>query len=160
MAKLEEWGIKTQTEDHEAVFTVEASQNVHRQISGAHTKNLFLKDKKGALFLVTAAHETQVNLKNLHKKLGSGRLSFGKAELLEDALGVTPGSVTAFAILNDTEGRVRFVLDARLATEDIINAHPMINTATTSIARADLLTFIEKTGHAVEIVDLEGEVEG
>ncbi|MBV6657653.1 MAG: prolyl-tRNA synthetase associated domain-containing protein, partial [Devosiaceae bacterium] len=134
------------------VFTVEQSQHIHRQIEGAHTKNLFLKDKKGTLFLVTAAHGTQVDLKTL----GCGRLSFGKGELLEATLGVTPGSVTAFAIINDTDKAVRFVLDANLLAADTINGHPMQNTATTSIARDDLFAFVERTGHAVEVIDLEG----
>ncbi len=157
LGQLESWGITTGTVDHEPLFTVEQSTNVHRQVAGDHTKNLFLKDKKGALFLVTAAHATQVNLKTLHKKLGCGRLSFGNADLMEEKLGVTPGSVTAFAVINDVDQNVRFILDANLANSEVINAHPLVNTATTSIARNDLMTFVEKTGHEVMIVDLEGD---
>lgn len=156
--QLSAWGLITKTVDHEPLFTVEQSTNVHREVEGAHTKNLFLKDKKGALFLVTAEHATRVNLKNLHKKLGCGRLSFANADLMQHHLGVTPGSVTALAIINDVDHTVAFVLDENLMRAEIINAHPLENTATTSIARDDLLTFAEKTGHTVHIVDLEGDL--
>jgi Ala-tRNA(Pro) deacylase len=151
-------GIETKTVDHEPLFTVEQSTKVHRAVEGAHTKNLFLKDKKGALFLVTADHATQVNLKNLHKKLGCGRLSFGNANLMEAHLGVTPGSVTALAIINDVDHTVTFVLDATLMNAAIINVHPLENTATTSIVRDDLLAFVERAGHEVQIVDLESDL--
>lgn len=155
LERLDSWGFETKTTEHEPLFTVEQSQAVHRDIEGAHTKNLFLKDKKGALILVTAAHQTSVDLKSLHKKLGCGRLSFGNADLMQEKLGVTPGSVTAFAVINDTEGAVRFVLDANLQEAAIINAHPLVNTATTSIGRDDLLAFVERTGHRVEVISLE-----
>lgn len=157
LSQLESWGIKVTTVDHEPLFTVEQSTQVHREVSGSHTKNLFLKDKKGALFLVTAEHGTQVNLKNLHKKLGCGRLSFANAELMQTHLGVTPGSVTALAVINDTEGRVAFILDQNLVRADVINAHPLVNTATTSLAREDLLAFVRKTGHDVTVIDLESD---
>lgn len=159
LARLEEWELSVSTVDHEPLFTVEQSTKVHRQVAGSHTKNLFLKDKKGALFLVTAEHATQVNLKNLHKKLGCGRLSFANADLMQAHLGITPGSVTALAIINDTACKVCFVLDQHLAETDIINAHPLENTATTSIARDDLMTFARKTGHDVTIVDLESDID-
>lgn len=155
--QLESWGITVKTVDHEPLFTVEQSTQVHREVSGSHTKNLFLKDKKGALFLVTAEHGTQVNLKNLHKKLGCGRLSFANAELMQTHLGVTPGSVTALAVINDTEVRVAFILDQNLMQADVINAHPLVNTATTSLAREDLLAFVRKTGHDVTVIDLESD---
>ncbi len=158
LAQLDAWSISTKTVDHEPLFTVEQSTKVHREVEGAHTKNLFLKDKKGALFLVTAEHATQVNLKNLHKKLRCGRLSFGNADLMQAHLGVTPGSVTALAVINDVDHTVTFVLDANLMNAAIINAHPLENTATTSIARDDLLAFVEKTGHDVRIVDLESDL--
>lgn len=158
LAQLQAWDIDSHTTDHEPLFTVEQSTKVHRQVEGAHTKNLFLKDKKGTLFLVTAEHATQVNLKNLHKKLSCGRLSFANADLMAQHLGVTPGSVTALAVLNDTSHAVRFVLDSRLMDAQIINAHPLENTATTSIGRDDLIKFVERTGHTVEIVDLESDL--
>lgn len=157
MQQLDTWGLASTTVDHEPLFTVEQSTKVHREVAGAHTKNLFLKDKKGALFLITASHETQVNLKTLHKTLGCGRLSFANAELMQAHLGVTPGSVTALAVINDTAHKVRFVLDANLMQADIINAHPLENTATTSLSREDLIAFVERTGHEVLVVDLQGD---
>lgn len=159
LAQLDAWDIHVTTVDHEPLFTVEQSTIVHRKVAGSHTKNLFLKDKKGALFLVTAEQATQVNLKNLHKKLGCGRLSFANADLMQTHLGVTPGSVTALAVINDQAGNVCFVLDQNLMNADIINAHPLVNTATTSIARDDLIAFARKTGHEVTIVDLESDTE-
>lgn len=149
-------GITTTTFEHPAVFTVAESEAVEKAISGGHTKNLFLKDAKGALYLITALASTEVDLKGLPKVIGSARLSFGKAELLAEVLGVTPGSVTAFALMNDREHKVRFVLDQALMAYDIINGHPLENTATTSIARDDLLRFIRATGHEPQIVSLNG----
>lgn len=157
MDQLERWNIDARTVDHEPLFTVEQSTAVHRQVEGAHTKNLFLKDKKGALFLVTASHATQVQLKTLHRKLGCGRLSFANAELMQAHLGVTPGSVTALAVINDREQAVSFVLDRNLMQAAVINVHPLENTATTSLAREDLIAFVEKTGHTVQVVDLESD---
>lgn len=155
LAQLAAWNLPVTTVDHEPLFTVAQSTAVHRDVEGAHTKNLFLKDKKGALLLITAAHATTVELKRLHTKLDCGRLSFASAERLMQHLGVTPGSVTPFALINDPDAKVRFILDAHLAKADIINAHPLENAATTSIARADLITFVERTGHGVTVLDLE-----
>jgi Ala-tRNA(Pro) deacylase len=154
MARLRELGIETATVEHPPVFTVAESDEVHRQIPGAHTKNLFLKDAKGALFLVTALHSTDIDLKSLPKVIGSARLSFGKAELLMEVLGVAPGSVTAFAVMNDKARQVSVVLDAALMDHDIVNCPPLENTATTSIARDDLLRFIRATGHEPRICRL------
>jgi Ala-tRNA(Pro) deacylase len=155
LAQLDAWNIASTTHEHEALFTVEQSAAIHRQVEGSHTKNLFLKDRKGALFLVTARHDTRVNLKNLDRKLGCGRLSFANADLLMAHLGVTPGSVTALALINDRNHKVGFVLDQNLMQAAIINAHPLVNTATTSLARDDLLRFVEATGHRAMIIDLE-----
>src|SRR5690606_9672809 len=135
-------------------------EQLHREIPGAHTKNLFLKDAKGALFLVVAEAHTHIDLKSLPRLLGCSRLSFGKAELLEETLGVTPGSVTAFAIMNDTSRQVSTIFDEKLMESDRINCHPMVNTATTSIARDDLLRFIRASGHEPRIVKLEGHDQG
>ncbi|MEM6711976.1 MAG: prolyl-tRNA synthetase associated domain-containing protein [Pseudomonadota bacterium] len=158
MQQLEDWSILSTTVEHEPLFTVQQSTAVHRDVPGAHTKNLFLKDKKGNLFLVTAEHGTQVNLKVLHKKLGCGRLSFASADLMQAHLGVTPGSVTALAIINDSDMQVSFVLDQRLMDSETINVHPLENTATLSLARDDLLAFVEKTGHGAAVVDLESDM--
>ncbi len=154
MERLAELGIETRTVDHAPVFTVEDSGELYEKIAGGHTKNLFLKDAKGRLFLIVAHHGTRVDLKSLPPVIGSARLSFGKAELLEAVLGVQPGSVTAFAVMNDGENQVRVVVDQNLMRFDTINLHPMENTATTSIAREDLLRFIRATGHSPQIAAL------
>jgi Ala-tRNA(Pro) deacylase len=151
---LADLGIETKTIDHPAVFTVAESDNVEISLPGAHTKNLFLKDDKGALFLVIANSGTRVDLKSLSKKLGTGRFSFGKPELLLDTLGVTPGSVTAFAAINDTTNRVKIIVDEALMVDGSINCHPLENTATTNIARDDLLRFIRATGHEPRVMVL------
>lgn len=152
--RLSELGIATRTVSHEAVFTVAESEKLERELPGGHTKNLFLKDAKGRLFLITAESRSPIDLKSLHKVLGCARLSFGKADLLMEVLGVEPGSVTAFALINDPGGRVAFILDAKLMNHDTINCHPLVNTATTNIARDDLLRFIRSVGHEPRIVEL------
>lgn len=154
--RLSALGIQTGTIDHDAVYTVAESSEIDARLPGAHTKNLFLKDDKGKLVLVVAVTSTAVDLKALPKKIGIGRLSFGKPDLLMTVLGVTPGSVTAFAIANDTAQRVTLVLDSALMTHDSLNCHPLENTATTNIARDDLLRFIRSTGHEPKIIMLAG----
>ena len=152
--RLAALSIATTTLDHAAIFTVAESSCVEAALPGAHTKNLFLKDDKGALFLLVAKTSTNVDLKAVSKRLGAGRFSFGKPELLLSVLGVSPGSVTAFAIANDTANRVQLVLDFELMSDDSLNCHPLENTATTNIARDDLLRFIRSTGHEPKIITL------
>jgi len=148
-------GIRTTTVTHDPVFTVEEAQALRGTIPGAHTKNLFLKDKKDRLFLVVAPEDALLELKQVHHLIGaSGRVSFGKPDLLLETLGVTPGSVTAFAVINDTAGAVTLVLDGALARAESVNSHPLVNTATTTIRTEDLLTFLRATGHEPLIVDL------
>jgi len=151
---LQSLGIETRTHEHPPVFTVAESLAIEKAVPGGHTKNLFLKDKKDRLFLVVALNNAVVDLKTLHKQLDSDRLSFGKAELLEAVLGVRPGSVTPFSLINDTGNRVKVVLDSIMMQEALLNYHPLENTATTSIARDDLLRFIRATGHEPRIVKL------
>jgi len=147
-AALDALGIAHETISHPALFTVEQSKALRGSIPGAHTKNLFLKDKKGKLFLVTAVENTQIDLKRLHEVIGgTGRLSFGNPEQLMRHLGITPGSVTAFAVINDTARSVTMILDARLQAYELINCHPLVNTMTTGIAWQDLLRFLVSTGH-------------
>jgi Ala-tRNA(Pro) deacylase len=155
-AYLRKLGIETRTIEHPAVFTVEESGALHRNVPGGHTKNLFLKDAKGKLWLVVAEAHVVVDLKNLHKSVDAARFSFGKAELLQEVLGVAPGSVTALALINDTAGRVQVVVDATLMGYDSINCHPLVNTATTNIARDDLIKFMRATGHEPMITTLSG----
>jgi Ala-tRNA(Pro) deacylase len=156
MAHLDELGLKTTTIDHEPVFTVAESERLHHEIPGGHTKNLFLKDAKDKIWLVVAECHTPVDLKALPKVIGSARLSFGKPELLMEVLGVAPGSVTALALVNDPAGRVSVVVDQRLMEYEIINCHPLVNTATTSIRRDDLIKFMKASGHAPRILPLTG----
>lgn len=155
-ARLAELGIKTETLEHEAVFTVAESERLERDLPGGHTKNLFLKDAKDRLFLVVAQSHTPVDLKSLHKLIGSARLSFGKPDLLMEVLGVAPGSVTALAVINDDQKRVSVVVDQRLMGYERINCHPLVNTATTSIARDDLIRFMRASGHEPLIVAIDG----
>jgi Ala-tRNA(Pro) deacylase len=153
IAFLEGLGIETRTHDHPAVFRVGEGEAVKAAIPGAHTKNLFLKDAKGQLWLISAADRTVIDLKRLHPVIGSARLSFGSAELMEEALGVTPGSVTAFALINDPAHRVRFVLDRTLAEAERVNFHPLTNTATTGISQKGFRKFLAAVGAALLVVD-------
>ena len=153
LAYLDALGLSHETVDHPPVFTVAESDQIKADMPGGHTKNLFLKDKKGALILISALQSTEIDLKGLHKRLECGRLSFGKPDLLHEALGVTPGSVTAFAIVNDPEKRVRFILDAALMAHETVNFHPLKNDATTAVSSADLMKFVRALGREPEIVD-------
>lgn len=146
--KLDELSIDVTTHEHPPLHTVEESQALRGIIPGAHTKNLFLRDRKGQLFLVTALEDAEIDLKTIHHVIGaSGRVSFGKPETMEACLGVRPGAVTPFGVLNDTEGQVKVVLDEDLMHHEVINAHPLHNAATTSIGKNDLLRFLEAVGH-------------
>jgi Ala-tRNA(Pro) deacylase len=157
LQRLASLGINAKTTDHPPLFTVEESRALRGEIPGAHTKNLFLKCKKGTLWLVVALEEAVIDLKRVHTRLGSGRLSFGKPELLLEALGVPPGSVTPFSLINDTKRRVSVVLDEAMMRHEILNFHPLENTATTTISRDDLLTFITDCGHKPMILAVSGD---
>jgi len=151
-AYLDTLGIAHKTVTHAAVFTVEEARDLRGAIAGGHTKNLFLRDKKGAPYLVVAPEDAAIELRSLHRLLGaSGRFSFGSAELMQDVLGVLPGSVTPFAAINDKERRVSVVLDAALMTHEVLNFHPLVNTATTTISRDGLLKFLAATGHTPRV---------
>lgn len=152
--------IETKTYEHEAVFTVDESADLKKDMPGCHTKNLFLKDKKGNLMLVVCANDTLVDLKGFHKKAECGRVSFGNADLLWEHLGVKPGSVTPFSLINDKDSQsVRLFLDHNMMQHDLLNYHPLENTATTAISREDLLKFFDGTGHTPTILELEKEEE-
>ena len=154
LARLDALGIAHATTDHAAVFTVEESRALNAALPGMHSKNLFLKDAGDRLWLVTAEAERRVDLKTLHHRIGAKRLSFGKPDLLMEALGVAPGSVTPFALINDGVRRVTFVLDAEMATAPVLNFHPLVNTATTAISADGLRAFLRSTGHVPLVVDL------
>jgi Ala-tRNA(Pro) deacylase len=147
------------THEHPAVFRVEEGLELKAAMPGAHTKNLFLKDKKGRLWLISARQDTVVDLKRAPKTIGSDRLSFGNEGLLYETLGLTPGSVTALGLVNDPDQRVTFVLDKALWDADIVNFHPLTNTATTALAQAEFRRFLSLVGREPVVVDfarLEG----
>lgn len=152
--RLDAMGIRWTLHEHEAVFTVDASASLHAAIPGAHTKNLFLKDSGGQFWLVTAPHDAKIDLKTLPQLIGSKKLSFGKAGDMERLLGVTPGSVTPLAAINDKEGEVRMVIDSRLTRHGCVNVHPLRNTATIGLSGPDLTEFLHNIGHVALIVEV------
>ena len=151
-ARFEALGIDARTRDHAPVYTVEEAQALRGEIPGGHCKNLFLKDDKGNIWLIVCLEEAQVDLKAAPAKIGSRRLSFGKPELLKEVLGVEPGSVTPFGLINDAEKRVNVVLDAAMMAHELVNYHPLENTATTTIRSQDLVAFIRSCGHEPKVV--------
>lgn len=152
-AYLDALGIAHTTHWHEAVFTVGESTELKASMPGGHTKNLFLKDKDGAIVLIAAEAHSELKLNQLHRLIGTKRLSFGAPDLMVDLLGVTPGSVTAFALMNDKACRVRFLVDAALMAHDPVNFHPLTNTGTTAVSRKDFEKFVRATGHGFEVID-------
>lgn len=156
-AYLDSLGIAHQTVSHPPAFTVGQARELRGQLPGGHTKNLFLRDKKHALFLVVAEEDALIDLKGLHRVLGaSGRFSFGSADLMQEVLGVTPGSVTPFAAINDMDGRLTVVLDAAMMVHETLNFHPLANTMTTAVSRDDLVKFLEATGHPPRVEKVSG----
>jgi len=145
--KLRALGISWRTHAHEPVFTVEEARNLRGQLPGTHTKNLFLEDKRGGLWLVVAREDLRVDLNALSKKIGAPRFSFGKPERLVEALGIAPGAVTPFAMMNAAPGGVRVILDDGMLGRDPLNFHPCRNDRTAAIASADLVQFLRACGH-------------
>ncbi|MBV8663181.1 MAG: prolyl-tRNA synthetase associated domain-containing protein [Hyphomicrobiales bacterium] len=163
IAFLDSLGVATTTVEHPPLHTVEDSQALRGDIPGGHAKNLFVKDKKGRLFLLVVEEDATVDLKRAHEKIGAqGRVSFGSAELLEEVWGVRPGAVTPFGAINDAEQRVTVVLDAAMMQRERLNYHPLVNTRTTGLASADLMKFLRATGHeplVVPLVEASADVE-
>jgi Ala-tRNA(Pro) deacylase len=153
--RLDALGIAHRTYAHPPVFTVAEAVALRGQLPGGHCKSLFLNDKKDGLWLVVALEERRVDLKRLAAQLAAPRFSFGSADLLYQALGVRPGSVTPFALANDRERRIRVVLDREMLGYDPLNYHPLENDRTTAIAPGDLLRFIAACGHEPIILDLD-----
>jgi Ala-tRNA(Pro) deacylase len=147
-------GVETETVRHPPVFTVAEAKELRGALPGIHTKNLFLKDKKSQLWLIVAAEDRPINLKDLRCRIGAAALSFARPEVLSEALGITPGSVTPFAVINDPSRRVRVVLDATMMAGARLNFHPLTNTATTGIAPAGLLAFLGACSHPPLVVTL------
>ena len=156
LRRLDVLGIRHTTHHHPAVFTVAESTALRGELPGGHCKSLFLRDRKDGLWLIVLLEHRQLVLKALADHLEAPRLSFGSPALLYSALGVAPGSVTPFALINDDERRVRVVLDREMLEMTPLNYHPLVNTATTAISPADLLKFIAASGHQPRIIDMAG----
>ncbi len=153
LARLEALGIAQASVEHPPVFTVVEAKALRGELPGAHIKNLFLRNKKGAMWLVPCLEDRRIDLKDLGERLGAGRLSFGSAERLMHYLGVLPGAVTPFAVINDHGGAVTVALDRALLERDPVNCHPLTNTRTTAIAARDLVRFLEAEGHPPQIIE-------
>ena len=154
LARLSDLGIAHHIHRHPPLMTVEDSKALRGDLPGAHIKNLFLKDKKGCLWLVVALEDRVIDLKTFDRVIGSARLSFGRAELLWEVLGVRPGAVTPLAVINDREGRVTMVLDEGIVRCGPVNAHPLHNEATIALSPEDLLRFLNASGCEPVIMDL------
>ncbi len=153
-ARLAELGIAVSSFSHPPVFTVAEAKALRGELAGGHVKNLFLRNKKGAMWLVTCLEDRDIDLKALGQGLGAGRFSFASAARLMTYLGVLPGAVTPFAVINDTEGKVQVVLDRAVLDCDPVNAHPLVNDRTAAVSPGDLVRFLEAVGHPPRILDL------
>ena len=154
LSMLDEFGIDYELYEHEAVFTVAESDHLNSYIPGLHCRNLFVRDKKQNMFLVSAQNDTKVDLKKLSGLLEAGRFSFGSPDRLWQYLGVRPGSVCPYAVVNDAENKVTLILDQSMMEADLVNFHPLENTKTIGTKPQDLVRFAEAIGHNVQVVDL------
>ena len=152
---LNDSGFEYFVEEHAPLFTVEDSKSLRGQIEGAHSKNLFLKDAKANFFLISIEESASIDLKKTMQQIQSKKLSFAKPEYLQDILGIEPGSVSPFALLNDTKKQVEFYLDRSFLDSETVNFHPLINTATVNISPQNLIELIEKYHNPVNYIDLE-----
>jgi Ala-tRNA(Pro) deacylase len=157
LARLEKLGITVKTFEHPPVYTVEEAKALRGELPGAHIKNLFLRNKKGVMWLFTCLEDRQIDLKDFGARLGAGRLSFGSAERLMTYLGVEPGAVTPFGVVNDRGGAVTVVLDRALVDQDPVNCHPLVNTMTTALSAAGLVRFLESVDHPPVMIDLDAD---
>ena len=153
--RFDELGIRYTNHAHPPLFTVADSKELRGQLPGGHCKSLFLKDKRGALHLLVASEDRAVDLKQLKKRLGVGNLSFASPDLLYEVLGVRPGAVTPFGLINDAQNRVHVMLDKGMLAHDPLNYHPLVNDQTTAVSPQDLIAFIQSCGHAPEVIDLD-----
>ena len=141
--------------EHEALHTVEDSKALRGTIPGAHSKNLFLKDAKGQFYLLSIEENASIDLKKTMKHIGSKKLSFAKTEYLHSILGIEPGSVSPFSLINDKNKKVIFYLDKKFLDSEKVNFHPLVNTATINISTVDMISFIEKHHNSVNLLDLK-----
>lgn len=156
LERLSSLGIEATTFSHPPVYTVEEARAMRGELPGAHIKNLFLRNKKGAMWLLTCLEDRALELRSVGERIGAGRLSFASAERLMRYLGVLPGAVTPLAVINDTEAEVRMVLDRAILDMPLVNCHPLVNDRTTALAPSDLVRFLEATGHPPALIDLDG----
>jgi len=154
LARLQDLGIEATTVSHRPVFTVEEARAHRGELAGAHTKNLFVRDKKGVMWLVVAIESQTVDLRALAESLGHKRFSFGSPDRLMKYLGVTPGAVTPFSVVNDHEGAVRVALDEGLRAYGVWNFHPLVNSMTTTLRADEMVRFLEAVDHPPHWVDL------
>jgi len=154
-ALLEANGIAYAHHTHPPLFTVEDSQALRGELPGGHVKNMFMKDKKGAVWLATCLEDRQIRIRDLEKEVGAKGLSFGREDLLWELLGVRPGAVTPFGLINDTGRRVNVALDRQMLERDPLNFHPLVNDATTTVSKHGFLKFLVLTGHEPMIVDFD-----
>lgn len=159
LARLEALGIAHHTCTHAPVFTVDEARAVRHALphteQGAHLKNLFLRNKKGRMWLLSCLEHRRIDLRRLGERIGAGRLSFASAERLQRHLGVRPGAVTPLAVANDREGLVHLLLDDAVAAYAQVNVHPLVNHMTTTLTWPDLLRFLESVDHPPELIALE-----
>lgn len=153
LSYLDGLGIATTTVDHPPLFTVEEARSLRGDLPGGHCKNLLLRNKKGRMWLVVCREDRVIDLKELGDRIGAGRVSFASPERLMVNLGVTPGAVTPFAVINDPQCQVTVVLDEEMLSETVLNYHPLVNDRTTAIASSDLVVFLESTGHVPQILE-------
>ncbi|MYJ70477.1 MAG: prolyl-tRNA synthetase associated domain-containing protein [Rhodospirillaceae bacterium] len=159
-ARLDALGLGWTTTEHPPLHTVAESKALRGELEGGHVRNLFLRDKNRKIWLIVAEEDRPVDLKTFRKRIGArGSLSFGSPELLMEVLGVAPGAVSPFGLINDADCRATVILDEGLMAHRLVNVHPLRNDATTTIASADLVTFIRDCGHDPQIMDLEAAAE-
>lgn len=152
---LDSLGVAHRTLQHAPVYTVAEAKATRGELPGGHSKNLFLRNKKGRMWLVTCDADRPVNLKALGTSLGTKGLSFASAERLERHLGVIPGAVTPFAVVNDREGQVETVIDRSLLDHELLNFHPLDNARTTAVTPDGLLRFLEAVDHSPAFLDFD-----
>ena len=152
---LDESNCDYEVKEHAPLFTVEDSKSLRGSILGAHSKNLFLKDAKGQFYLLSVEENTKVDLKKIMNFIGSKKLSFAKAEYLESILGIEPGSVSPFALINDVDKKVLLFFDKNFLNYEKLNFHPLVNTATVNIATSDMIKFIEEKHNPIKYIDFK-----
>ena len=154
-ARLDDLGIAHHTHEHAPVFTVEEARAVRGNLPGVHTKNLFVRDKKERMWLLVCEADRTVDLHDVARRLGSKRLSFGSPQRLMRYLGVVPGAVNPFAVMNDHSGAVCVVVERAVLEGDPVNFHPLDNAMTTAVRGADLVRFLEAEAHPPEVLDFD-----